>query len=277
ADGRGGGYVNGQGQTLVLVPGPVEFRMGAPPWDADRVPESEAPHRRRVGRSFALGSKAVTVAEYQRFLKDRPEVFEGWSGFLKRYSPEPGGPILGVTWYEAAQYCNWLSAQEGLPEEEWCYPKHADIKEGMKPYPDYLKRKGYRLPTEAEWEYACRAGAVTPRYYGESLELLPRYAWFLANSQERAWPVGQKRPNDLGVFDMHGNVWSWCQDPGSLYPKQQGTKAVVDKEDTTDILDNIKRVVRGGSFIDLAWGGRSPDRDNGRPSLRADISGLRVA
>jgi eukaryotic-like serine/threonine-protein kinase len=72
----------------------------------------------------------------------------------------------------------------------------------------YLSHTGYRLPTEAEMEYATRAGAVTSRYFGETEELLPRYAWYVTNSQDRTWPVGSKKPNDLGLFDMHGNVWT---------------------------------------------------------------------
>jgi formylglycine-generating enzyme required for sulfatase activity len=77
---------------------------------------------------------------------------------------------------------------------------------------DWLSRRGYRLPTEAEWEYASRAGTVTSYYFGESRELLGRYAWYLDNSEERSWPVGSLLPNALGLFDMHGNVFNWCQD-----------------------------------------------------------------
>src|SRR5205814_313433 len=137
-----------------------------------------------------------------------------------KFSPDFDCPIINVTWYEAAQYCNWLSKQEGFDETEWCYPK--SINPGMTLYKDHLKRKGYRLPTEAEWEYACRAGAASSRYYGSSLELLPRYAWcfYPANRTwlNRTWPVGQKLPNDLGLFDMHGNVWTWVEDPYGDYP-----------------------------------------------------------
>ena len=84
--------------------------------------------------------------------------------------------------------------------------------EGMTIPADVLQRTGYRLPTEAEWEYACRAGAVTSRYYGHSIDLLDAYAWYQANSKDHAWPCGSLFPNDLGLFDMLGNVYEWCQD-----------------------------------------------------------------
>ncbi len=272
-------YVNGQGQTLVLVPGPVEFRMGSPPSDPERF-ENEVLHRRRIPRSYALASRSVTVAEFQRFLKDRPDVEHS---FAKRYSPEADGPILAVNWFQAAQYCNWLSEKEGLPESEWCYPKHEAIKDEMRLPADFLKRKGYRLPTEAEWEYACRAGAGTSHSYGSSVELLPRYGWFLGNSQDQAWPVSQKRPNDLGLFDMHGNVWNWMADPGYRYPQGPEARAIIDQEDLYrgDMIyisdSNNSRVLRGGTFINPPAGVRSAQRIYIRPGLGFYNVGFRLA
>jgi formylglycine-generating enzyme required for sulfatase activity len=271
-DGRRRWYVNGQGQTMVLVQGPVEFRMGSPPWEAGRLAVNERPHVRRIGRSFALASKPVTVAQWEQFLKERPGIRYSYP---KRFSPEPEGPIISVTWYEAAAYCNWLSEKEDIPRDQWCYPEPS--KEGMRPHPDYLSRTGYRLPTEAEWEYACRAGTVTSRSYGLGQELLPRHAWYSANGKDRTWPVGQKRPNDLGLFDMHGNVWNWCQDPAVVYPRGAGGWSVEDKEDIRDIKDSLSRVLRGGSFINHATFVRSAHRSYDRPSGRGDALGLRPA
>jgi formylglycine-generating enzyme required for sulfatase activity len=267
-------YVNKQGQTMVLIPGPVEFRMGSPASEEGRNDASETPHQRRVGRCFALASKPVTVEEFQRFLKGPPDVGDTYK---EQYSPGADTPVIHVTWYEAVQYCNWLSEQDGLPEEEWCYPRHADIKEGMKPYPDYLKRKGYRLPTEAEWEYACRAGAETSHSYGGGAELLPRYGWYLHNAGDRTWPVGQKRPNDLGLFDMHGNVWNWCQEGHGASKHGGGEKPLEDEEDRRELNDDLKRVLRGGSFFDRPSSVRSAFRYGIPPSVRDYAVGLRPA
>ena len=266
-------YVNGQGQTMVVVPGPVEFRMGSPLTEIERR-QDETAHRRRIGRSFAIASKSISVEQWQRFLNDRPNLKHTYE---KRFSPDTDGPIISISWYEAAQYCNWLSEKEGIPESEWCYPNHDDIKEGMKPYSDYLARKGYRLPTEAEWEYSCRAGTVSSRSYGTTFELLSRYAWFLNGSQERTWPVGQKRPNDLGLFDMHGNVWNWIQESVWEYEVSADGKAVEDREDEREVRDQIIRGWRGGSFHYRPTNVRSACRSNDRPSYRHFTVGLRAA
>ena len=272
--------VNGQGQTMVLL-GPGEFVMGSPLYEANRFVD-ELPHRRRIGRRFALASKKVTVAQFERFKKDHPEVKHTYT---QRFSPDPDGPIISVTWYEAAQYCNWLSEQEGIPEDQWCYPPIAEIeqrKKDGKPLrlpADYLSRTGYRLPTEAEWEYACRAGAASSHFYGSSAKMLDRYAWYQHNVQDRTWPVGQKKPNAFGLFDMHGNTWDWCQEGYAPYRTGTGGRPAADEEDRRDVVDQLNRMLRGGSFYSQPTGVRSAFRLNYRPSGRVVFIGfgLRVA
>ena len=266
-------YVNRQGQTLVVTPGPVEFLMGSPASDRDPTP-TDLQHRRRIPRSFAIATKEVTVEQFLRFRPDYPFVK------VKGYSPGPDGPIIGATWYEAAAYCNWLSQQEGLPEAEWCYLPNKDGKfeEGMQLAPDSLKRKGYRLPTEAEWEYACRAGTVTSRFYGDSDVFLGNYAWYEKNAEERAHLVGLLQPNDLGLFDMLGNVAEWCQDRALYYPKEGKGGPVEDREDKATLIEEKSaRVLRGGSFASRAQNVRSAERLTALPSYRLATVGLRVA
>ena len=259
-------YVTNQGQTMVVIPGPVEFLMGSPPTESQRS-DNEQLHRKRIGRTFAIAAKAVTVEQFKRF---NPTF--GHSEM--RRCPELDCPILGVTWYEAAGYCNWLSKQEGLPEKEWCYEPNTDGKyeEGMKMFPDYMKRSGYRLPTESEWEYACRAGAATSRYYGQSEELLAKYGWYTKNSGERSWPVGSLKPNDFGLFDMQGNVLTWCQDRYASYVLGQGGTATEDGEDTSPPLDKVGRVLRGGSFAYPASLVRSANRYRNQPGSDSSIT-----
>jgi formylglycine-generating enzyme required for sulfatase activity len=233
-------YVNTQGQTMVVIPGPVEFVMGSPPTEAGREP-AETQHKMRIGRTFVLAAKPVTVAEYRKF-EPRYGV-----GHIERWARSADSPVIATNRFQAVQYCNWISKQEGLPESEWCYePLHGKYEEGMRLARNYLQRQGYRLPTEAEMEYATRAGAVTARYYGETDELLPKYAWYNKNAQEKTWPVGSMKPNDLGLFDAQGNVWTWCQEKYKAYP--QGNKATDDTEDDLLVNGTVDRVLRGASY-----------------------------
>jgi formylglycine-generating enzyme required for sulfatase activity len=264
-------YINSQAQTFVIIPGPVEFRMGSPPTEAGRDRDEQL-HRQLIGRTFALATTPVTVEQFRRFRPDfHPEQ-------MHRY-PQPSCPIGGVNWYDATAYCNWLSKQEGLPEAEWCYEPNAQGKfaEGMKAAPDYLKRTGYRLATEAEWEYGCRAGAVTSRYYGETAELLGKYAWYFGPSHDRTWPVASLKPNDLGLFDMHGNVWTWCQEPYLSYEGTKDGTPVEDIQDTPYVKDRDGRAMRGGAFGYIAVFERSATRSWNLPWLRNFHIGFRVA
>jgi formylglycine-generating enzyme required for sulfatase activity len=271
--------LNTQGQTFALFPGPVEFLMGSPESEPSRW-DNETLHCRRIDRSFSVASKPVTIRQFQLFLKAHPEVRHNYA---KQYSPDPDEPIVGVTWYEAAQYCRWLSEQEGIPEEQMCYPAVAVIeksKDGQTPLKlptDYLSRIGYRLPSEAEWECACRAGAQTSRYYGAADELLGAYAWYLGNAKDRAWPVGQKRPNDFGLFDMHGNVWQWCHESAWLGQSSPSDQPIKDTEDIRYIDDKLRLPLRGGAFLIHSSNVRSAYRRNYRPTDRNSNVGLRPA
>ena len=227
-------YVNSQGQTMVVVRGPVEFEMG----------EKNYQHRENIGHNFAIASKKVTVEQFETFLKENPRVQVKDN---KLYSPEPTCPMNTVSWYKAAAYCNWLSKHEGLPEDQWCYAPNekGDYAEGMKLMSTPEKRKGYRLPTEAEWEYSCRAGSVTGYYFGEPWELLGKYGWYIKNSDNGAQRVGSLKPNDLGLFDLHGNIFEWCQDRYKE-PGKENNGNDINIQVTINYTD--PRILRGGTF-----------------------------
>jgi formylglycine-generating enzyme required for sulfatase activity len=268
-DGNRQWYVTArQGHTLAVIPGPVDFSMGSPEHEPNRHP-TEKLHARHIPRSFAIATKEVTVRQFQEFLKVNPEVPHEWGPIE---APDDN-PVLGVTWFAAAQYCRWLSEQEGIREEERCYPSIAKIKDGMQLPQGSLAQTGYRLPTEPEWEYACRAGAVTSRPYGSAHTLLERYARHDRNGYGRAGPVGSLKPNDLGMFDMLGNAWEWCHDVLADYP----TGPAEDREEPGAVLSEKRRVLRGGSFFSAPPELRSAHRIGFHPQLSFSQAGFRVA
>ena len=142
---------------------------------------------------------------------------------------------------------------------------------------NYLSLLGYRLPTEAETEYATRAGAETSGYYGETEELLPKYAWYNKNSKAKSRPVGTLKPNDLGLFDVQGNVFTWCQESFKPYPPGKGDLATLDQEDGLAVSSGVSRALRGGSFDAQASYVRAASRISNVPGFRAFDFGFRVA
>jgi len=173
------------GIVMVKVP-PGEFTMG----DAAGNDDEKPAHNVRVD-GFLMDACEVTQESYQRITGKNPSKSKG-----------PDKPVEQVSWYKAAVlYCNMRSARDEL---EPCY----DAETGECNF----EASGYRLPTEAEWEYACRCGKRAKYGFGNGESLLSKHAWFKGNSGKTTHPVGTKAPNDWGLYDMHGNVMEWCHD-----------------------------------------------------------------
>ncbi|MFM8401200.1 MAG: formylglycine-generating enzyme family protein [Pirellula sp.] len=175
---------------LVLIPKGT-FMMGSPESEQGRD-ENETQHEVTISKDYYLGVHEVTQAQYEKVMGKNPSHFQG--AIVGNENADL--PVENVAWYDAEKFCKMLSE---LPEE---------------------KKAGrvYRLPTEAQWEYACRAGSKSAYSFGESSKSLGDYAWFDKNSNGRTHPVGEKKANAWGLYDMHGNVWDWYSDWYGVYP-----------------------------------------------------------
>ena len=174
------------GIEMVAIPGGF-FEMGSSKGAADESPV----HKVWVG-PFLIDRYEVVQEQYVKLVGANPSSFK-----------DPGRPVDTVTWTDAALYCNLRSRAEGL---EPCYDEQSDT------WQCNFKANGYRLPTEAEWEYACRAGTEREYYFGSDPRALKKYAWYAGNSSKKTHLVGQKKPNQWGLYDMYGNVAEWCND-----------------------------------------------------------------
>ncbi|WP_026416256.1 formylglycine-generating enzyme family protein [Actinomadura oligospora] len=196
---------------------------------------------RRTSRRWQVGLDAFRIAA----LPVTQELYARVTG--SRPSAAPGDllPVENVSWWDTIHFCNSLSEQDGLLP---AYRVHGDEVEWDR------SAGGYRLPTEAEWEYACRAGTSGPHYAP-----LDDIAWYRENSGERPHEVGTKQPNAWGLHDMLGNVWNWCWD---LYDPE---------------VYGAYRVLRGGGWFDEHWSCRASARRRSHPTYRVDDVGFRVA
>ncbi len=280
-------YISTSGATMAVIRGPVAFYMGADWTDPDRLAndsvnpvtgevtrsDEERYMQRTIPRDFAIGLKEVSLAEFLLFEKDFHEKINQFM------SPTVDYPANKVNWYLAARYCNWLSEKEGLDVSEWCFIPDSEGRygEGLTLAANYLHRRGYRMPTEAEWEYACRAGTTTPRFFGHCRELFPQYVWYAENSKEQALIVpGTLKPNDLGLFDVFGNVIEWCIDPYKNRPVEIGS-VVPDLERDLTADAEAWRVLRGGHLYADEPNIRATDLWTFRPLTSDGHYGLRLA
>jgi formylglycine-generating enzyme required for sulfatase activity len=301
-----GWFVNDHRQTFTVIRNPPDFEMGsaAPrqeigsnPLAASRLGQtipsaedepgrksSETLHRQTIPRSFAISTREVSQREYMEFVQKyakHPEIIgfdEPFRRDLKEFTSDDG-PVLSVTWFQAAQYCRWLSEKENILEQQMCYPEVEDIKDGMKLPEHYLEHSGYRLPTEAEWEYACRAGAHTTYWFGTDVTLMPALVHFEGNSARsglrRAATRGSYLPNGFGLFDMLGNVNEWVFDRNYSYDERMPNDGPQDEGKS--VKDEDPRFYRGGGYTDLVQMLRSAYRDIARPTNRFPAIGFRVA
>jgi formylglycine-generating enzyme required for sulfatase activity len=221
---------------LVLVD-PGEFRMGSLLTDESGFPEERPSHLVKITRGFYLGETEVTIGQFQTFVDatryrtsaerngggwQYSQKLKGWEQNARWTWRDPGGskppadrePVTQVSWDDANAFCEWLTLKEGRP---------------------------FRLPTEAEWEYACRAGTQTQWSSGDAPETLDPFAWTLRNADFRFHEVGTRKPNAFGLYDMHGNAWEWCSNWISPYSKAS-------EVDPKGSSKGQARILRGGSF-----------------------------
>ncbi|MDX2038230.1 MAG: bifunctional serine/threonine-protein kinase/formylglycine-generating enzyme family protein [Isosphaeraceae bacterium] len=235
------------GSKLVLIPA-GEFDMGSDGSDKGAQGYEKPKHRVRISRPFYLQQTPVTQKEFAQFKADH-----------KNYFPnKPDHPAEQVTWDEAVQFCNWLSKQEGLEPYYYADPVSSIIDR---------EAPGYRLPTEAEWEYACRGGTTTRYWFGNDANLLPDYAWFDKTSNSSTQPVGKKPLNPFQLADMHGNVWEWMQD---YWDAEAYKMRISISIDPLTEMPSERRVLRGGSLGSNAPRLRAASRGKNSPSRRWD-------
>lgn len=226
-------YTNSIGMKFVLIPS-GSFMMGADPNFEDASSDETPRHRVTISKAFYLGKFEVTQSQWVAVMGHNPSKFKGRSN-----------PVDTVSWDDARSFVRKLNQMEGTDK--------------------------YRLPTEAEWEYAARAGTESTYSFGDDVSDLGGYAWYWDNSGKKTHPVGQKGANAWGLHDMHGNVWEWVQDWYGENYYSQGRSTDPQGPSSGDF-----RVLRGGSWFNFAVSCRTAIRYCYSPDFRDEGRGFRV-
>jgi formylglycine-generating enzyme required for sulfatase activity len=222
--------VNSIGMEFILLP-PGEFLMGALEYDT-KADHTEKPiHTCKINTHFYIAKFPTTQENWEKIMEKNPSKF---------IDSGKNAPVESITWDEVQIFIKKLNEKEGL-----------------------ISEKGYRLPTEAEWEYACRAGGNSIFYFGDDSGTALEFAWCEKNSESKTHPVGQKKPNSWGLYDMVGNVWEWCQDWYTEYASPE-TKTI------------SRKVRRGGSWMDSESSLRSSERGSDRTTFQYSDLGFRI-
>jgi len=225
----------GLGPKMVVIP-KGSFKMGSDEGSDDEKPM----HTVTIGYEYAMSQYEITFDDYDRFCEATGRAKPGDQGWGRGQRP-----VITVSWEEMKVYTQWLTEQTGNP---------------------------YRLPTEAEWEYAARAGTTTSYSFGDDVNQLGNYAWYDGNSGNQTHPVGEKRANGFGLYDMHGNVWEWVED--IWYTNYEG--APTDGSAWLTGGDGSYRLLRGGSWSRDPTNCRSAGRYGDTPGVRYNDLGGRI-
>ena len=221
--------------NMVYIP-PGTFMMGSPAKEKGRNSD-EQQHKVTLSKGFYMGTTEVTQGQWRNIMGNNPSAFKNCGD---------GCPVEQVSWSDVQDFIRRLNKREGTEKSK------------------------FRLPTEAEWEYACRAGCKMRFCFGDSDSGLGEYAWYWDNSENMTHPVAQKKPNAWGLYDMHGNVWEWCQDRYSAYETDNVTHSKMPSSVLT-------RVIRGGGWRYFAGFCRSADRFRSTLNVRFSGIGFRLA
>ena len=235
------------GITMCAIPG-GSFDMGS---NAEYADWTQKPVHKVTISPFYLGKTEITQEQYSELTGNNPSHFSGFDNL----------PVETVSWYEAVKFCNMLSVKAGL---EKCYDETTWICD--------FDKNGFRLPTEAEWEYSCMAGAKTKYWSGDKYEDLCRVAWFQAVSGSKTHPAGTKPANPFGLCDMHGNVWEWCND---WY--MENYYGISPESNPKGIDYGFSKVARGGRFYSSARHTIGVTRGALPPETKSEGYGFRVA